>query len=76
MIDLYQRVDQTPLETLGVWHLIGSCSLCVVKRSLVVAPLWAGMRPKSKWSPGPGIKVKSMVIGEEGCWAVSACGPS
>jgi transposase len=55
---------------------MGSSSLCVVNKSLVVTPLWAGMRTKSKWSPGPGIKVQSVVSNGDGDWVVSACGPS
>lgn len=34
------------------------------------------MRTKSKWSPGPGIKVQSVVSNGDGDWVVSACGPS
>jgi hypothetical protein len=34
------------------------------------------MRTKSKWSPGPGIKVQSVVSSDEGKWVVSACGAS
>ncbi|MGO4450460.1 ISL3 family transposase [Phyllobacterium sp. TAF24] len=34
------------------------------------------MRTKSKWSPGPGIKVQSVVYNDEGDWVVSACGPT
>lgn len=34
------------------------------------------MRTKSKWSPGPGIKVQSIVSNGDGGWVVSACGPS
>ncbi|MFA1674593.1 ISL3 family transposase, partial [Rhizobium mongolense] len=33
------------------------------------------MRTKSKWSPGPGIKVQSVISSEQGDWVVSACGP-
>lgn len=34
------------------------------------------MRTRSKWSPGPGIRVRSVVFGDEGRWVVSACGPT
>ncbi|MFN7092955.1 MAG: transposase family protein, partial [Allorhizobium sp.] len=34
------------------------------------------MRTKSKWSPGPGIKVQSIATNGDGDWVVSACGPS
>ncbi|MBB3290499.1 transposase [Rhizobium sp. BK347] len=34
------------------------------------------MRTKSKWSPGAGIKVQSVVSDGGGDWIVSACGPS
>lgn len=34
------------------------------------------MRTKSKWSPGPSIKVQSVVSSDKGNWVVSACGPS
>ncbi|TAV02070.1 transposase family protein [Rhizobium ruizarguesonis] len=34
------------------------------------------MRTKSKWSPGPGIKVQSIASNGDGDWVVSACGPS
>jgi len=34
------------------------------------------MRTRSKWSPGPGIKVQSVVSNDDGDWVVSACGPS
>ncbi|PRD42915.1 ISL3 family transposase [Phyllobacterium phragmitis] len=34
------------------------------------------MRTQSKWSPGPGIKVLSVVSNGDGDWVVSACGPS
>ncbi|WP_425356259.1 transposase family protein [Sinorhizobium fredii] len=34
------------------------------------------MRTKSKWSPGPGIKVQSVISSEQGDWVVSACGPT
>lgn len=34
------------------------------------------MRTRSKWSPGPGIKVQSVVPNDEGDWVVFACGPS
>ena len=36
----------------------------------------ACMRTKSKWSPGPGIKVQSIATNGDGDWVVSACGPS
>lgn len=48
----------------------------MVNKSLVVAALWAGMRTRSKWSPGPGIKVQSVVSNDDGDWVVSACGPT
>lgn len=54
----------------------GSSSICVVNRPLAMTPVWAGMRTKSNWSPGPGIKVQSVVSSDEGKWVVSACGPS
>ncbi|WP_432444229.1 transposase family protein [Rhizobium leguminosarum] len=31
------------------------------------------MRTRSKWLPGPGIEVQSIVSNEEGDWVVSAC---
>ncbi len=34
------------------------------------------MQTKSIWSPGPGIKVQSVVSSDKGDWLVSACGPS
>ncbi|MGF9567839.1 ISL3 family transposase [Neorhizobium sp. BT27B] len=34
------------------------------------------MRTRSNWSPGPGIKVQSVVSSDDGEWVVSACGPS
>lgn len=52
-----------------------SSSHCVVNRPLVMTPIWAGMRTKSKWSPGPGINVQSVVSSDEGKRVVSACGP-
>ena len=51
-----------------------SSSHCVVNRPLVMTPIWAGMR--TKWSPGPGINVQSVVSSDEGKWVVSACGPA
>lgn len=35
-----------------------------------------GHANKIEWSPGPGIKVQSVVSSNEGDWVVSACGPS
>jgi transposase len=72
-----QGCSQFPLSTtLSHCTQLGSSSLCVVNKSLVVTALWAGMLTKSKWSPGPGIKVQSVVFGDEGDCVVSACGPS
>ncbi|WP_372431692.1 hypothetical protein [Rhizobium mongolense] len=40
-------------KRLSLGSKLGSSSLCVVNKSLTVTPLWAGMRTKLKWSPGP-----------------------
>ncbi|TRB15810.1 transposase family protein [Rhizobium rhizogenes] len=42
----------------------------------MITALWAGMRTRSKCSPGPGVKVQSVVFNDDGDWVVSACGPS
>ncbi|MBB3459029.1 hypothetical protein FHT86_007358 [Rhizobium sp. BK313] len=54
--------------------LQGSSSLCVVHRLLATVLLWAGMLTKSKWSPGPGVKILGVALTVDDDWVVSAAG--
>lgn len=61
------------------WHrphgsLKGSSSLCVIHRLLATMSLWAGMQKKSKWSPGPGVKILGVTLTVDEGWVVSATG--
>ena len=56
--------------------LSGSSSICVVNRPLAVTQLWAGMRTKTTWSPGPEIKVLGVALTDDDSWVVSAIGPA
>jgi hypothetical protein len=49
-------------------------SLCVVHSLLARFWLWAGMRTKSKWSPGPGVKILGIALTVDDGWVVSAAG--
>lgn len=53
---------------------MGSSSLFVVHLPLATGPLWAGMRTKSKWSPGPGVKILGVALTVDDGWVVSAAG--
>lgn len=39
-------------------------------------PLCAGMRTKTKWSPGPGAKIRGVALTDDDSWLVSAAGPA
>ena len=52
----------------------GSSSLCVVHPLLATVSLWADMRTKSKWSPGPGVKILGVALTVDDGWVVSATG--
>lgn len=39
-------------------------------------PLCAGMRTKTKWSPGPGAKIRGVALTDDDSWPVSAAGPA
>ena len=41
---------------------------------LATLSLWAGMRTKSKWSPGPGVKILGVALTVDDGWVVSAAG--
>ena len=52
----------------------GSSSFCVIHSLLAARSLWAGMRTKSKWSPGPGVKILGVALTVANGWVVSAAG--
>ena len=54
--------------------LTGSSSLCVIHLPLAAVSLWAGMQSKSKWSPGPGVKILGIALAGDDGWVVSATG--
>ena len=64
--DQKQRLQRVPMH--------GSSSLCVVHPLLATVSLWAGMRMKSKWSPGPGVKILGVALTDDDGWVVSAAG--
>lgn len=43
-------------------------SLCVIHRLLATMSLWAGMQKKSKWSPGPGVKILGVTLTVDDGW--------
>lgn len=53
---------------------MGSSSLCVVHLLSVALSLWAGMRTKTKCSPGPGVRVLGVALTVDDGRVVSAAG--
>ena len=48
----------------------------MVHSPLATVPLWAGMQAKTKWSPGPGVKILGVTLTVDDGWVVSAAGAS
>jgi len=48
--------------------------LCVIHRLLATMSLWVGMQKKSKWSPGPGVKILGVTLTVDDGWVVSTAG--
>ena len=56
---------------MSIYTSIGSSSKSVINKLFAQRLLPSGMRTKSKWSPGPGVRVLGITLHEEEYWVVS-----